>query len=846
MLANGEEAEKAKAVCSNCGGDLKEDGECSGCGTRHDPKGEPLPSQSANPQDALLEEVSAIPGLGPAKAEALVASGFTSIDEVKKASLEDLAAIEGFGEVLAEKVHQHFLEVESGEATVEVEPEDGGDEKALEKWLKGEEADIDSWLDSSAPKKADGSAPPEVESGEEAGETVAVEKPRPKGEAGAREGSVEALRRWLKGDEAGLEAWLSEPAGPAVEGEAAPQQPTEGDQEDIGEEVELLRAELIELRKAMKAELGREGGFNPMRYLEQVARLNRELRQEVQRRKETESELDHIKKSSVAVIKYVKTQKGEEVPEVQRRLAEERESRKRLEIELAKVQKLLEEAKKELKDGLLSLPDDQRVIKETEIGLKERELELDAKEERLRVVEEELAAETAQVANAELEHRLQAELAEKEREFLEKEAEMRKRIIELEGEVDRQKIDAKLTAEAFELSSLPEEQLDQELSEKVKELQAKERELLLKEEEMQKLAEEVAFKDQEIQKLKEPLAYKEEEMLRREEDLIYREKLLEAEKRRVEEAKAKSGSVEEVALKERLESLKAEISKKEEEVRSKEKYLKAKMEELRMREQGLIEDEIDARDEELKLEMHQEKSKTGTPRLDDLLLGGVPFGSNVSVYGPPFIGKEVIVSAFIAEGLKKGLPALWVITDKTPEDIREEMEYVLPGYSEYERLGLVRYVDAYSKGMGAEEVDDPNVTYVEDPTDHEAILDAVDQISKELKGKHSYYRLAFRSISTLIAYLDPSTAFRFLQPFAGRRKRDKSVSMYLIEKGMHGEQEIQLLGSVMDGMIEFKVEQLKTFLSVKGICDVQSRAWIQYMYSKQGVSIGSFSLDHIK
>ncbi len=63
---------------------------------------------------------------------------------------------------------------------------------------------------------------------------------------------------------------------------------------------------------------------------------------------------------------------------------------------------------------------------------------------------------------------------------------------------------------------------------------------------------------------------------------------------------------------------------------------------------------------------------------------------------------------------------------------------------------------------------------------------------------------------------------------------------------MHGEQEIQLLGSVMDGMVEFKVEQLKTYLSVRGISDVQSRAWIQYMYSKQGLSIGSFSLDHIR
>ena len=136
--------------------------------------------------------------------------------------------------------------------------------------------------------------------------------------------------------------------------------------------------------------------------------------------------------------------------------------------------------------------------------------------------------------------------------------------------------------------------------------------------------------------------------------------------------------------------------------------------------------------------------------------------------------------------------------------------------------------------------------YIQDPTDHEALLRTVDEVAKELKKKHDHYRLCFRSISTLIAYLDPTTTFKFLQPFAGRRKRDRAVSVYVIEKGMHGEQEIQMLGSVMDGSVEIKVEQLKSFLCVKGIGDVQSRAWIRYTYSKQAVIIGSFSLDHIR
>jgi KaiC/GvpD/RAD55 family RecA-like ATPase len=241
----------------------------------------------------------------------------------------------------------------------------------------------------------------------------------------------------------------------------------------------------------------------------------------------------------------------------------------------------------------------------------------------------------------------------------------------------------------------------------------------------------------------------------------------------------------------------------------------------------------------------QQKVKTGIPRLDDLMFGGIPFGTNASVYGPAYVGKEVLVNLFMAEGLKKGVPILWVLTDKGPADVRDEMAFVLPGYEEYEKLGLVRYVDAYSKSMGAEATDS-NTTYIDEATDHQSLLKAVETIAMEWKKKYPTYRLGFRSVSTLIAYLDPTTTFKFLQPFVGRRKRDKAVAFYVIEKGMHEEQEIQMLGSLMDGSIEFKVEQLKSFLSIKGVCDVQSRGWIRYTYTKSSVSVGSFSLDHIK
>src|SRR3989442_1772334 len=516
-------------------------------------------------------------------------------------------------------------------------------------------------------------------------------------------------------------------------------------------------------------------------------------------------------------------------------------ARQTLEADVGEQRSVNEQLRKQLESGLGKMKPDQREVKKRELDLVEREATFKAKEDRLAS----MPAGEGGAPSEELKRRFEEELREMAEDYLAKEEEFKKRIIGLEQEVGKYKIEDKVRAEAKAFEGKPKSEVQAAFSRKEQEVLHKEKMVLMREQELQRLQADLQVKEDEIKKVKEPLTYKEEELLRREEDLMYREKVLQAEHRKMEEAKAQGGSVEELDLKSRLEELKSTITAKEEEVRTKERYLQQKMEELRLREQGLISEDIEARDKDLQVEVKQQKVKMGIPRLDDLLFGGIPFGTNASVYGPAYVGKEVLVSLFMAEGLKKGVPVLWILTDKGPTEVREEMAFALPGYEEYEKLGLVQYIDTYSKSMGAE-ASDPNTTYIDEPTDYQSILKADDARAAEWKKKYPTYRLCFRSVSTLIADLDPTTTFKFLQPFVGRRKRDKAVAFYVMEQGMHEEQEIQMLGSLMDGSIEFKVEQLKSFLCIKGICDVQSRGWIRYTYTKSSLSIGSFSLDHIK
>jgi KaiC/GvpD/RAD55 family RecA-like ATPase len=612
---------------------------------------------------------------------------------------------------------------------------------------------------------------------------------------------IDDLKKWLSGEES-LLSWLNEGAEPEL--------PLNSDVE-IGGGSEAQEDQLTLKEKVTD-------------YEDELTRLRKEIGEMRERGEST----------------------GVTDPETTKKLRGLSNENTRLLKELENAREMREALKSQFESSLGNLPEDRASIIRKEVELKELEKELSARETAVSEKEVTLKDKTISAADEnDLEERFHAELRGKDLEFQRREQELLAKVDRLEQDLKEKAIDDRLLESELKIARMTGPEAEREIQERIRDFQLKERSIMLKDAEIEKLRTENREKDDELSKIKSVVSYKEEEILRREEDLFHREKVLSEEHRRFDEMKKQLSGLDELELKKRLEDLNADIQRKEEEIRAKEKYLNAKMEELRRREQGVIEDEISAKEQDRALEVQQAKVKTGNDRLDDLLLGGIPFGSNVLIHGPPFVGKEVMVNQFMAEGLKKGLPVLWVLTDKTPHDIREEMNYVLSGYEEYEKLGLVKYVDSYSRSMG-ETTDDPYTIYIDEPTDHDTIMDNVEKIVKVYKDKHESYRLAFRSISTLIAYSDPNTAFRFLSPFCGRRKRDKAVALFTVEKGVHGEQEIQMLGSIMDGMIDFKVDQLRTFFAVSGISDVQSRTYIRYTSSKHGLTIGSFALEHIR
>ena len=78
-------------------------------------------------------------------------------------------------------------------------------------------------------------------------------------------------------------------------------------------------------------------------------------------------------------------------------------------------------------------------------------------------------------------------------------------------------------------------------------------------------------------------------------------------------------------------------------------------------------------------------------------------------------------------------------------------------------------------------------------------------------------------------------------------KSYKACSMYVMDRGMFSDAEVQTLKHLMNGVIEFKTEDLKNFMRVEGIGDVRTRGWIEFSHTTNSITlIGSFAVDHIR
>ena len=145
--------------------------------------------------------------------------------------------------------------------------------------------------------------------------------------------SAEVLKKWVEGDDRAMEEWIrssdgdrpapvapSAPSAVPREPDAgarphAPESPSPG---GVGEREETVVRWLTGLLDRMKSDQ-----FDPSSLIQEGQELQRQLYDERAKRKQLEDQVEHVKRGSIAVIKYVRSREAKERETVVRAKDEE-------------------------------------------------------------------------------------------------------------------------------------------------------------------------------------------------------------------------------------------------------------------------------------------------------------------------------------------------------------------------------------------------------------------------------------------------------------------------------------------------------------------------------------------
>jgi KaiC/GvpD/RAD55 family RecA-like ATPase len=239
------------------------------------------------------------------------------------------------------------------------------------------------------------------------------------------------------------------------------------------------------------------------------------------------------------------------------------------------------------------------------------------------------------------------------------------------------------------------------------------------------------------------------------------------------------------------------------------------------------------------------RQATGVARLDDLLRGGLPPRSHVLLLGPPYIGKEAVLYAFVAEGLKRSQPAIVVTASRPPDEVAHELSRWVPNLGHMEKRGQLIWIDATDPA--SKHRTSSTRLIVKGPSDHAGILTSLVAATKSVESAHpDGFRVAFLGLGTSLTQEDPKSGFSFLQNFVGILKPRPATAMYGIDSGAISEGQVATIQGRMDGSIHFQSQQGRTSLAVQGLGDAVTRDWVEYRATDRSITVGSFALERIR
>lgn len=213
------------------------------------------------------------------------------------------------------------------------------------------------------------------------------------------------------------------------------------------------------------------------------------------------------------------------------------------------------------------------------------------------------------------------------------------------------------------------------------------------------------------------------------------------------------------------------------------------------------------------IELRQQRSLVGIPHLDEILYGGLPFGSNTLVYGPTHANKEIISNWFLIQGLKMSVPAIVVLTDMDIAQKRQELLKFDANYKKYEEKGLVRYIILSSKRQRRKQKEpEAEHSFEIDKLNPDEFFESFEKIVANFENIYGerHYRLVVEYVTSVDRKLGEKFT-EFFKDLTGWVKEDAAVAVHIAETIDINKINELSRGRTIDCMVELDGEKIKVY-----------------------------------
>ncbi len=239
---------------------------------------------------------------------------------------------------------------------------------------------------------------------------------------------------------------------------------------------------------------------------------------------------------------------------------------------------------------------------------------------------------------------------------------------------------------------------------------------------------------------------------------------------------------------------------------------------------------------------------TSSIRVDQLLSGGIKMGDTVLVEGPPFCGKEVLLEQFMASALNKGIPVIYVSTNRAMKEVMRSIIRRVPNFKQYNHQGLIRMYDLFSKFKDDLVLKEGHRIFnIDDREDFQRFQGDLVFVLEELVKIYHGGVLIINSLSPLISQVDQQDLMKFLQVLIARSKSYRFTNLLDMAAGVHTESMVNSVEYLMDGIIEFRERDMKNMCRMKGFSqNILTRDWVEYVVKENNIHVvGSFMEERI-